>query len=154
MEWFVLCLRVLYPCRPSEGLIMPGQHSKKGEPLMSKRILIVDDSVTVLQVLKLTLTNAGYEVLEAGDGQDALGKLNGEKVDMMITDLNMPKLDGIGLIKEVRKRPDYRFVPIVMLTTESAGDKKVEGKAAGASGWIVKPFKPEQLLKVVKMVLG
>ncbi len=121
---------------------------------MAKRIMVVDDSVTVLQVLKLTLENAGYNILEAADGRDALGKLVGDKIDMMITDLNMPRLDGIGLIKEVRNYAEYRFIPIIMLTTESADEKKCEGKAAGASGWIVKPFKPEQLLKVVKMVLG
>jgi len=121
---------------------------------MSKRIMIVDDSVTVRQVLRLTLSNAGYELLEACDGEDALNVLSGESLDMMITDLNMPKLDGIELIRKVRQKPEYRFLPIVMLTTESADEKKQAGKSAGASGWIVKPFKPEQLLKVVKMVLG
>jgi len=121
---------------------------------MSKRIMIVDDSVTVRQVLRLTLSNAGYELLEACDGEEALNVMSGEPLDMMITDLNMPKLDGIELIKKVRQKPEYRFLPIVMLTTESADEKKQAGKSAGASGWIVKPFKPEQLLKVVKMVLG
>ena len=121
---------------------------------MSKRIMIVDDSVTVRQVLRLTLTDAGYDLLEACDGEDALKVMAGQSIDMMITDLNMPKMDGIELIKQVRQRQDYRFMPIVMLTTESADEKKQAGKSAGASGWIVKPFKPEQLLKVVKMVLG
>ena len=121
---------------------------------MPKQIMIVDDSVTVRQVLRLTLANAGYNLLEACDGEDALNVLEGQNIDMMITDLNMPKIDGIELIKQVRQRQDCRFLPIVMLTTESADEKKQAGKAAGASGWIVKPFKPEQLLKVVKMVLG
>ena len=121
---------------------------------MAKRIMIVDDSATVRQVLRLTLTGAGFEIIEAIDGQDALAKLDGESIDMMITDLNMPNLDGIGLIREVRQVQSCRFIPTIMLTTESAEDKKQEGKAAGASGWIVKPFKPEQLLKVVSMVLG
>lgn len=123
------------------------------EASMAKRVLAVDDSATVRQVLSLTLKGAGYEVIEAVDGQDALNKLGQEKVHMMITDLNMPKLDGINLIREVRKDPSNRFIPIIMLTTESQEVKKQEGKSAGASGWLVKPFKPEQLLAVVKMVL-
>lgn len=121
---------------------------------MAKRIMIVDDSVTVRQILQMTLEGAGYEVTDAIDGVDAVTKLDDAKIDMMITDLNMPNMDGIELIKAVRQNASYRFIPIVMLTTESAEAKKQEGKAAGASGWIVKPFKPEQLLKVVKMVLG
>lgn len=121
---------------------------------MSKRIMIVDDSATVRQVLQMTLEGAGYDIFDAVDGQDALAKLEDARLDMVITDLNMPNLDGIGLIRKIRQHAAYRFIPIVMLTTESAEEKKQEGKAAGASGWIVKPFKPEQLLKVVKMVLG
>ncbi|PLX84132.1 MAG: two-component system response regulator [Desulfuromonas sp.] len=121
---------------------------------MAKKILIVDDSSTVRQVLRLTLENAGFQTIEAADGTVALAKLGSERFDMMITDLNMPNLDGIDLIKAIRQSPENRFVPIIMLTTESAEDKKQQGKAAGASGWIVKPFKPEQLLKAVKMVLG
>ena len=96
----------------------------------------------------------GHEVVQAVDGQDALQKLNNRKVDMLITDLNMPNLDGIGLIKEARALPSCKFIPIVMLTTESQESKRQEGKAAGATGWIVKPFKPEQLLAVVRKVLG
>jgi len=121
---------------------------------MAKSILIVDDSETVRQVLQLALGNAGYQVIEAEDGYDALGKLSGARVDMLITDLNMPNMDGLELIKKVREGGQHRFTPIVMLTTESSGEKKKAGREAGASGWIVKPFKPEQLLKVVKMVLG
>lgn len=118
-----------------------------------KRIMTVDDSPTIRQMVALTLRDAGYEVIEAVDGCDALDLLAKEPVHMLITDLNMPNLDGVGLIREVRKDPANRFIPIIMLTTESHDSKKQEGKAAGASGWIVKPFKPEQLLGVVKMVL-
>ena len=121
---------------------------------MGKRIMTVDDSVSVRQMVSFTLRNAGYETVEASDGTDALAKLNGSKVNMILTDLNMPNLDGIGLIKEVRIKPEYKFIPIVMLTTESQESRKMEGKSAGATGWIVKPFKPDQLLAVVKKVLG
>lgn len=121
---------------------------------MSKCIMTVDDSVSVRQMVSFTLKNAGYETVEACDGNDALAKLNGSGVHMIVTDLNMPNLDGIGLIREVRAKPEYKFIPIIMLTTESQDDKKQEGKSAGATGWIVKPFKPEQLLAVVKKVLG
>ena len=121
---------------------------------MAKSILVVDDSETVRQVLQMTLGNAGFDVLEAGDGIDALDKLSMGQVDMLITDLNMPNMDGLELIKRVRQEGTHRFTPIVMLTTESSEEKKLAGREAGASGWIVKPFKPEQLLKVVKMVLG
>jgi two-component system chemotaxis response regulator CheY len=115
--------------------------------------MTVDDSATIRQMVALTLRDAGYEVIEAVDGRDALERLAKESVDMLITDLNMPNLDGVGLIQAVRAQPANRFIPIIMLTTESHDSKKQEGKAAGASGWIVKPFKPEQLLGVVRMVL-
>lgn len=120
---------------------------------MSKKILTVDDSPTVRQMVGLTLRDAGYEVVEAVDGVDALRRMEQEPVDMLITDLNMPRMDGVGLIKPVRENPANRFIPIIMLTTESHAEKKLAGKVAGASGWIVKPFKPEQLLGVVRMVL-
>jgi len=120
---------------------------------MAKKIMTVDDSATIRQMLKFTLSDAGFEVIEAIDGVDACAKLKENLVNMVITDLNMPKMDGIELIREVRKDPANRFVPIIMLTTESQEAKKQEGKSAGASGWIVKPFSPEQLLAVVKMVL-
>lgn len=119
---------------------------------MAKRVMAVDDSATVRQVLQMTLEGAGYQVIEAVDGKDALNKLAGTQIDMMVTDLNMPNMDGIELIKNVRQSPGNRFMPIIMLTTESQPEKKQEGKAAGASGWIVKPFKPEQLLAVVRMI--
>jgi two-component system chemotaxis response regulator CheY len=121
--------------------------------MMAKRIMTVDDSPTIRQMLGMALQNAGYEVVEAENGQDALEKLSSERVSMLITDLNMPKMNGIDLIRNVRKNPGTRFMPIIMLTTESQESKRQEGKAAGASGWIVKPFKPEQLLKVVQMVM-
>ena len=121
---------------------------------MAKTIITVDDSASVRQMVSFTLKGAGYTVIEASDGKDALAKLTGNKADMVITDLNMPNMNGIELIKALRANPSYKFVPIVLLTTESQDTKKQEGKAAGATGWIVKPFKPEQLLSVVKKVLG
>ncbi len=121
---------------------------------MAKTIMTVDDSASIRQMVSFTLKGAGYDVIEATDGRDALSKLNGNPTHMVITDLNMPHLDGIGLIGELRKTPACKFIPIIMLTTESQDSKKQEGKAAGATGWIVKPFKAEQLLAVVKKVLG
>lgn len=119
---------------------------------MGKRVMAVDDSATVRKVLQATLIAAGYEVVEAIDGADALEKLAGDSVDMLVTDLNMPNVDGINLIQEVRQKPGNRFMPIIMLTSESQPEKKSAGKAAGASGWITKPFNPDQLLAVVRMV--
>ena len=121
---------------------------------MAKTVMTVDDSASVRQMVVFTLSQGGYEVIEAVDGRDGLTKLRGAKCDMIVTDLNMPVLDGIGMIREVRKDPTHRNVPIVMLTTESQEGRKQEGKTAGATGWIVKPFKPEQLLAVVKRVIG
>jgi two-component system chemotaxis response regulator CheY len=122
---------------------------------MAKRIMAVDDSASIRQLVSFTLKEAGYDVVEAVDGEDALMKLDGNPVHMMITDLNMPRLDGIGLIKKVREMSVYyKYMPIIMLTTEYHGEKKTEGKTVGATGWIVKPFKPEQLLAVVKKVMG
>ena len=121
---------------------------------MAKKIMTVDDSSSVRQMVGLTLKGAGYEVSEGVDGQDALNKLKAATVDMVVTDLNMPNMDGITLIRELRALPQYKFIPIVMLTTESQASRKQEGKSAGATGWIVKPFKPDQLLAVIKKVLG
>ncbi len=118
------------------------------------KIMTVDDSASVRQMVSFTLKGAGYEVMEAADGQDALAKLNGQRIHMVVTDLNMPNMDGIELVRALRANPAYKFIPIVLLTTESQAAKKKEGKAAGATGWIVKPFKPDQLLAVVKKVLG
>jgi two-component system chemotaxis response regulator CheY len=121
---------------------------------MSKTILTCDDSSSVRQMVKFTLIDAGYEVVEACDGMDALPKLDTSSIDMAFIDLNMPNMDGISLIKEIRAKAKYKFIPLIMLTTESQAGRKQEGKAAGATGWIIKPFKPEQLLGVVKKVLG
>lgn len=120
---------------------------------MSKVILTVDDSASVRQMVKFTLSGAGYTVIEAVDGNDALSKLT-QPINLVITDLNMPNLDGIGLIRKVRANPACKGVPIIMLTTESQEARKLEGKTAGATGWIVKPFATQQLLAVVKRVLG
>lgn len=121
---------------------------------MAKLIMTADDSASVRQLVAFTIRQNGYEVIEAVDGQDALVKLQTRKVDLLLTDLNMPNLDGIGLIKGVRGNSLNKFIPIIMLTTESQDSRKAEGKAAGASGWIVKPFKPEQLTAVIKKLLG
>lgn len=121
---------------------------------MGKTVLVVDDSSTMRQMVAYTLTSAGYEVVEAGNGKEAVGKLNGgAKPALVVTDLNMPEMDGITLITEIRKMAAFKFTPILMLTTESADDKKKAGQAAGATGWIVKPFNPEQMLKVIQKVL-
>jgi two-component system, chemotaxis family, chemotaxis protein CheY len=120
---------------------------------MAKVILTVDDSTSIRQMVKFTLTGAGYTVIEAVDGRDALTKLT-PKVDLVITDLNMPNLDGLGLIRLIRANHLCKGVPILMLTTESHELRKREGKAAGATGWIVKPFTTQQILGVVKKVLG
>jgi two-component system chemotaxis response regulator CheY len=120
---------------------------------MAKVILTVDDSASVRQMVKFTLSEAGYSVIEAVDGADALAKLTAP-VNLVITDLNMPNLDGIGLIRRIRANPACKGLPIIMLTTESQAARKLEGKAAGATGWIVKPFGTDQLLAVVKRVLG
>ncbi|MBF0428150.1 MAG: response regulator [Magnetococcales bacterium] len=121
---------------------------------MAKTIMTVDDSSSVRQMVGMTLKGAGFTVVEAVDGVDGLAKAKANTLDMIITDLNMPNMDGIALITALRTLPNYKFVPIVMLTTESQATRKQEGKAAGATGWIVKPFKPEQLLEVIKKVLG
>lgn len=119
-----------------------------------KSILIVDDAVSMRGLVAMTLKNAGYEVIEASDGQDALRKLETKKVNLIITDLNMPNMDGITFIKAVKANPILKLIPIIMLTTESQAEKKLEGQKAGAKAWIVKPFKPETLLEVIKKVIG
>ena len=116
---------------------------------MAKTILSVDDSASIRQMVKLTLSGAGYDVIQANDGAEGLEKAKGAKVDMVMTDLNMPVMNGLALIKELRKLPAYQGIPILFLTTESDAALKSEAKAAGATGWITKPFKPEQLLSVV-----
>ena len=117
-------------------------------------ILAVDDSASMRQMVSFTLKAAGFTVTEAVDGVDALNKAKTGKFDLVLTDVNMPKMDGISLIRELRALSPYKFTPILMLTTESGADKKSEGKSAGATGWIVKPFNPDQLLATIKKVLG
>ncbi len=117
---------------------------------MANSLLIVDDSASMRQMVTFTLKDAGYDVVAANNGKDALTKLDGVRISMVITDLNMPEMDGIELIRQLRSRPGFKFTPIVMLTTESQESKKLAGKQAGASGWIVKPFKPEQLVDTVR----
>lgn len=116
--------------------------------------MIVDDSASVRQVVAITLKGAGYDVLEASDGRDALAKIKGQKVNLFISDVNMPNLDGIGLIRALKNTAEYKFTPVVMLTTEGAEAKKQEGQQAGAKAWMVKPFQPSQLLKVVSTLVG
>ncbi len=121
---------------------------------MAKTIMIVDDSASVRQVVGIALKGAGYQVIEGCDGRDALAKLTGQKVHLIVSDVNMPNMDGISFVKNVKAMPAYKFTPIVMLTTESADGKKAEGQAAGAKAWMLKPFNPPQLLAVVqKLVL-
>ncbi|MCW5625359.1 MAG: response regulator [Burkholderiales bacterium] len=121
---------------------------------MGKTIVIVDDSASLRQVVSIALKGAGYDVVEAVDGKDALTKLDGRKVHLIISDVNMPNMDGITMVKEVKKNPNYKFTPIIMLTTEAEESKKREGQEAGAKAWVVKPFKPDQMLAAVgKLVL-
>ena len=116
--------------------------------------MIVDDSASLRQVVGIALRGAGYDALEARDGQDALAKLTGQKVHLIVSDVNMPNMDGISFVKAVKALPAYRFPPIVMLTPESPADKKAPAQAAGAKAWVLKPFNPTQLLSVVqKLVL-
>lgn len=118
-----------------------------------KRILAVDDSSSIRQMVGFTLRGAGYDVAEAVDGKDGLAQAGKGKFDMIISDLNMPNMDGIEMIAEVRKLPGYSFIPILMLTTESQAEKKDAGRKAGATGWIVKPFNAEQLIAVVRKLV-
>ncbi len=118
-----------------------------------KRILTVDDSASVRQMVSFTLRKAAYEVVEAVDGKDGLAKVSSGKFDLIVTDLNMPNVDGIQMITAVRKLPGYTFIPILMLTTESQAEKKDAGRKAGATGWIVKPFNADQLIAVVQKLV-
>lgn len=120
---------------------------------MAKTVLVVDDSGTMRQMVAFTLQQAGFAVLEGSNGQEALAQLTAQKVDLIVTDLNMPVMDGITLIKNVRSGPATRGIPVLMLTTESQDAKKREGKAAGATGWIVKPFHPDKLMSAIARVL-
>lgn len=121
---------------------------------MAKTILVVDDSMSIRQVVSIALKGAGYDVIEACDGKDALAKMTGQKIHLIISDVNMPNMDGITFLKQVKASPKYKFTPVIMLTTEAGKDKMAEGKAAGAKAWVVKPFQPPQMLDAVaKLVL-
>jgi two-component system chemotaxis response regulator CheY len=121
---------------------------------MAKNILVVDDSASIRQVVSITLKGAGYDVIEASDGRDALTKMDGSRLHLIISDVNMPNMDGISFVKEVKSRPEYKFTPVIMLTTESADSKKAEGQAAGAKAWVVKPFQPQQMLAAVSKLIA
>jgi len=120
---------------------------------MAKTILFVEDSASVRQVMNSTLTREGYDVVLASDGQDALNKLDGTKIHLIISDVNMPNMDGLTFVKKAKQLPAYKFTPIIMLTTETQEDKMNEGKAAGVKAWIVKPFQPAQLLAAVSQLI-
>jgi two-component system chemotaxis response regulator CheY len=120
---------------------------------MSKTILIVDDSASLRQVVGIALKGAGYDVIEACDGKDALGKLDGRKIHLIISDVNMPNMDGIAFLKAAKQLPAYKFTPVIMLTTETGDGKKAEGQAAGAKAWVVKPFQPPQMLAAVSKLI-
>ena len=121
---------------------------------MAKTVLTVDDSASIRQMVSFTLKSAGYEVVEAVDGMDGLEKAKGQSFNLVLTDQNMPRMDGLSLLKSLRGMPGYRTVPILMLTTESSDTMKSQGRAAGATGWLVKPFDPQKLIEVVKKVIG
>lgn len=120
---------------------------------MSKTVMIVDDSASLRQVVSMTLKGAGYDVVEACDGRDALGKLSGQKVHLVISDVNMPNMDGLTFVREMKKNPTYKFTPVIMLTTEAGEEKKAAGQSAGARAWVVKPFQPQQMLAAVSKLV-
>jgi two-component system chemotaxis response regulator CheY len=121
---------------------------------MTARILTVDDSASIRLTTRVTLSNSGYSVTEAVDGLDGLNKLKAGEFDLVVTDLNMPNMDGLTMIRELRKLPAHTGVPVIFLTTESDGELKAQAKAAGATGWLTKPFDPESLVKIARKVLG
>ena len=120
---------------------------------MAKTIMVVDDSTSLRAVVGIALKGAGYDVIEGSDGKDALGKLNGQKVNLIISDVNMPNMDGIAFVSAVKQLPNYKFTPVIMLTTESQEERKRQGQMAGAKAWIVKPFKPDLLLTAVQKLI-
>ena len=119
---------------------------------MCKTILIVDDSASIRQVVAMTLEGAGYTVIAAVDGKDGLSKLDGKKIHLIISDVNMPNMGGLDMVKAIKEMPAYKFTPIIMLTTEASEEMKQQGKALGAKAWMIKPFKPEQMLQAVTML--
>ncbi|MEJ2630432.1 MAG: response regulator [Acidihalobacter sp.] len=120
---------------------------------MAKNIMIVDDSASLRQVVAIALKSAGYEVIEACDGKDALSKLDGRKLHLVISDVNMPNMDGISFVKQMKSMAAYKFAPVIMLTTETGDDKKAAGRAAGVKAWVAKPFRPEQMLDAVSKLI-
>ena len=120
---------------------------------MGKTILVVDDSSSFRQVVSIALKGAGYDVVEGSDGKDALTKLDGRKINLIVSDVNMPNIDGISFVKAAKQLPAYKFTPVIMLTTEAGEDKKNEGKAAGVRAWVVKPFQPPVLLDAVSKLI-
>ena len=121
---------------------------------MAKTIMVVDDSASLRQVVSIALKGAGYDVIEACDGKDALTKLGGQKVHLIISDVNMPNMDGLSFVKAAKQMPEYKFTPVIMLTTEASEEKKQEGQAAGAKAWVVKPFQPAQMLAAVAKLVA
>ncbi len=121
---------------------------------MANKILIVDDSVSMRQMVSFTLKDNGFDVTEADNGKNGLSKATASNFDLIISDINMPEMDGIAMLKEIRSSGKNKYVPVLLLTTESGMDKKAEGKAAGATGWLVKPFNPDTLIATVKKVLN
>ena len=121
--------------------------------MTGKTIMIIDDSPSIRQVVNLTLRKVGYDVIEASDGEDGLKKLFGQKVNLIVCDVNMPKMDGITFLKNLKAMPNYKYMPVIMLTTESQEAKKQEGKLAGAKAWVVKPFKPEQMIEAIEKLM-
>ncbi len=121
---------------------------------MAKTIMIVDDSASLRQVVNISLTGAGYDIIEACDGKDALSKLGAQKIHLIICDVNMPIMDGLTFVREAKQLPDYRFTPVIMLTTEAGETKKQEGQAAGAKAWVTKPFQPAQMLAAVSKLVA
>ncbi|WP_028534085.1 response regulator [Paludibacterium yongneupense] len=120
---------------------------------MAKTILIIDDSISLRQVVKMALSGAGYDVIEAGNGQEALKLLDGRKIHLIVSDVNMPVMDGISFVKEAKLLPNYKFTPVIMLTTEAGDEMKKQGQAAGAKAWVVKPFQPPALLTAVSKLI-
>jgi two-component system chemotaxis response regulator CheY len=131
----------------------PARRLKDREAVAARKALVVDDSISIRQMVCATLRQAGFAVAEGRDGKDGLEQADGQHFDLIITDLNMPVMDGLSFIREIRTRPQYRFTPVLMLTTEAHESRKQAGKAAGATGWLVKPFHPQQLLQVIGRVL-
>jgi len=120
---------------------------------MAKTILVVDDSASLRQVVAIALKGAGYDVIEGCDGVDGLSKLDGKKIHLIVSDVNMPNMDGLTMVQKIKEIPAYKFTPIVMLTTEAGADKKEIGKAAGVKAWMVKPFKPDQMIDAVSKLI-